>query len=751
LISAMDVDYELSQQLIGHDSPVRCVALIAEDTLATGGLDAQVLVWKRPTPNDKFAVVKTLAHHSDWVNDIAPAASGGFYTASKDRTACRLDAEWNLQMKFEGHTDNVCCLVECGAQLVTGSWDGTAKVWDANTGECRHTLEVGQYAVTVAVLPTGEIITGSSDAALRIYRGAECVNTIENAHGDMIRAISVGSTNFVTGSKDQSIKIWSFDGVEMAVLPGHQNFIYGVSMTPDNQAVWSCGEDSCAKKWSLENSSCTQTIAHAGSVWQALPLANGDVVTACNDKIVRIWTADPERFAPEEERKVNQELVQEAQLYAAQKGSSSTTMPDAADISTMPGTVGKKNGEIKCFKEGNIVWAFSWNAGARIWDKIGEVTGGAEQKKHYPGDFIFKAGEYDFIWDVELGADRKALLPYNRGENPMSVAEAFCARESIRKDNLDQIRKFIEQNSGGGAMQTGSTAAPAPAAPKAAPKELSSSSSMFPLASPLQFKDVKYEPLHKKILEFNAQVDDSLKMTELELQFFNSAVEKLQTQGQRAEFKQVEVEVIHSKLIQWPQQYLFPVMDLWRMFLLHGQSCDFYKGSDRGAPVISKVCGFLAAGAPDPLVMCSLRYIANLSSYNTNRTAAFYFWETILKAVGPCFVQSTNKHIKLAGITIVLNFAICAHEMSYPPKPWNAECGMELAKLAFNFLEKSGAEDGDAQQRAALAIGTLLPRDKENGSAIATACKEAQFLQKLAPIEDKVTPKVVAELKKLLS
>ena len=46
------------------------------------------------------------------------------------------------------------------------------------------------------------------------------------------------------------------------------------------------------------------------------------------------------------------------------------------------------------------------------------------------------------------------------------------------------------------------------------------------------------------------------------------------------------------------------------------------------------------------------------------------------------------------------------------------ECAMDIAKLAFGFLETSGADDGDAQQRAALCIGTLLVRDKEKGGCI---------------------------------
>lgn len=395
-MAAMDVEFELSQQLLGHESHVRCVAVIGEDTLVSGGLDAQVFMWKRPSATEPFVLLKTLHHHSDWVNDLATSHEmpGGFYSASKDKTACRLDPEGNPIKQYIGHEDNVCCVVERGAQLVTGSWDGTAKVWDANSGELKHSLDAGPpRAVAVAVLPTGEIITGAQDASLLIFRGDECVKKVENAHGSIIRSISVSSTNIVTASNDAMLKIWSLDLCEMASLAGHQNFVYGVSHSADNQTVFSTSEDCTLKRWSLEDTSCKQSIMHAASVWKAAPMPNGDVATCCEDKIVRIWTNDPSRMAPEAERQVQQEMAQNAALAAASKGSSSTSMPEAADISEMPTTVGKKNGEIKCFKEGATVFAFSWNAGARTWDKIGEVTGASEQKKQYPGDMCFPAGE----------------------------------------------------------------------------------------------------------------------------------------------------------------------------------------------------------------------------------------------------------------------------------------------------------------------------------------------------------------------
>jgi len=750
MADAMDVEFELSQQLVGHDSAVRCVMIMNETTLVSGGLDAQVIVWQRPSETAGFERIKTLCHHSDWVNALAASSEvpGCFYSASKDKTAFRIDQDGNPVNRYEGHKDSVCSVVERGSQVVTGSWDGTAKVWDSSTAECRHTLEAGPpRAIAVAVLPTGEIVTGAQDASLRVFRGDECVRKLENAHGSVIRSICVASTQVYTASNDQSLKIWSLDFCEMGSLNGHQSFVYSVARSSDGQSLYSTSEDCTMKTWSLSDSSCTQSILHAKTVWQAAALTNGDVATACEDCIVRVWTRDPARMAAEAERQVQKEMAQNAAVEAAKKGSSSTTVEkvDAADISEMLTTVGKKNGEIKCFKEGETVWACSWNAGARCWDKIGEVTG-QSSKKHYPGDFIFPKGDYDYVFDVDMGPDRQALLPYNKGENPMAVAERFIAREQINKGNLDQIRNFIMANAGEDAVSASSApapqAAPAPAAPSA---PSGPSTSIFPLHAPLTFKDGKYEPLQKKLMEFQGQVGDEFKLDTLELQYLNDAIQKLSTGSLRTEFKQVEREVIHEKLGTWPKDKLFPVMDLWRLYVLHPQSSDYFKGSDRGAPLINKVLGCLTDPAGDPLTMCCVRWLANMMTSQTNRSCALDRRSDILKAVKPC-LASSNKNIKIASATVLLNFAIVLHEFSFPPKPWDASCAADIAQAALEFLGRAGPDDVDATQRAILTLGTLFPRDKQNGCNIAKACKEADLPGKLRALEGKVDSKIVAEL-----
>jgi phospholipase A-2-activating protein len=88
-----------------------------------------------------------------------------------------------------------------------------------------------------------------------------------------------------------------------------------------------------------------------------------------------------------------------------------------------------------------------WKAGERKWEYVGEVVdpsggaggGGPPQggTKHYPGDGMFEAGEYDHIFDVELGDNVMRNLPFNNGANAIQAADKFCAREGLGKANVD--------------------------------------------------------------------------------------------------------------------------------------------------------------------------------------------------------------------------------------------------------------------------------------------------------------------------
>lgn len=100
-----------------------------------------------------------------------------------------------------------------------------------------------------------------------------------------------------------------------------------------------------------------------------------------------------------------------------------------------------------------------WKAAERKWELIGEVVdpsagqgggggmGMMPATKQYGGDAMFPAGEYDHIFDVELGDGVMRKLPFNNGSNVIEAAEKFCIRESLSRANVEQIRQFITQHS----------------------------------------------------------------------------------------------------------------------------------------------------------------------------------------------------------------------------------------------------------------------------------------------------------------
>ena len=73
--------------------------------------------------------------------------------------------------------------------------------------------------------------------------------------------------------------------------------------------------------------------------------------------------------------------------------------------------------------------------------------GVVDKPKHYPGDGMFEAGEYDHVFDVELGDNVMRKLPFNNGGNAIQAAEKFCVREGLGRAHIDQIRTFISQHS----------------------------------------------------------------------------------------------------------------------------------------------------------------------------------------------------------------------------------------------------------------------------------------------------------------
>jgi len=74
---------------------------------------------------------------------------------------------------LKGHTEIITCLAlhPDGKRVISGSRDGTLRVWDLASGKSRVLEEGHAYVITcLALHPDGNrVISGSNDGTLRVW------------------------------------------------------------------------------------------------------------------------------------------------------------------------------------------------------------------------------------------------------------------------------------------------------------------------------------------------------------------------------------------------------------------------------------------------------------------------------------------------------------------------------------------------------------------------------------------------------
>lgn len=148
---------------------------------------------------------------------------------------------------LSGHTDAVTCLQidETLTQpnypvLMTGSWDRTVRVWNAESGECVQVLRGHTRGVRCIQFDSVKLITGSMDSTIKIWSWltGECSRTLEG-HRDAVVCLNFDKQILASGSADSTIKIWDFTTAECFTLRGHREWVNQVK-------IWSPGVDDCS-------------------------------------------------------------------------------------------------------------------------------------------------------------------------------------------------------------------------------------------------------------------------------------------------------------------------------------------------------------------------------------------------------------------------------------------------------------------------------------------------------------------------
>ena len=223
--------------------------------------------WQRLT----HLALKTLRGHLKAVNSVAFSPDGQrILTGSWDGTAKVWEAG---KRQGTAHAQgaqggNFVCGVFPGRPdgLSPEVGDKTAKVWEAASGRELLTLRGHSDAIwSVAFSPDGQrIATASDDGTARVWEAASGKELVKfKGHTASIRSVafSPDGQRTVTGSYDQTAKVWeAASGHELLTLKGHTGFINSVAFSPDGQRIVTGSKDATAKVWEAASG---QGTAHA--------------------------------------------------------------------------------------------------------------------------------------------------------------------------------------------------------------------------------------------------------------------------------------------------------------------------------------------------------------------------------------------------------------------------------------------------------------------------------------------------------
>jgi WD40 repeat protein len=200
------------------------------------------------------------------------------------------------------HTDRLgaITLSPDGQTVLTGSYDGTARLWDLATGEPLQVLTGhSEHVVCVAWSPdSGRVATGSWDGTARIWNPAtgECVAVLKG-HSGWVSSVawSPDGVHLATGSHDNTAGVWEVaTGRLMRQLAGHADWVRSAEWRPDGRHLLTGSYDNTAAVWDWRTGKMLRELrAHASAVPAVRWLPDGQqAITASEDGTLRVWQVD---------------------------------------------------------------------------------------------------------------------------------------------------------------------------------------------------------------------------------------------------------------------------------------------------------------------------------------------------------------------------------------------------------------------------------------------------------------------------
>ncbi len=318
-----------------HRNAVWDVAYCTQQNLwVSASSDKTAKVWK---PDGE--IVATLKHGS---NVLGVDCQGDFIaTSSKDNLVKIWKLDGSFIRNLPGHRSVIrdVAFSQNGRKLISGSDDGTAKIWGRNQYLLKPLYGGVDTLWSSATSPDGRFLATVGGNALLLYdrsgnrvsnvvlsfqrlsgglsfsadsrflmavsnRGALWVWDLRSPQllrsalsfpkktGGMALTSSPDGRKIATAGDSQDIQIYSLDWQLLARIPNLPDRIWALSYSADSKILASASEDGTVKLWN-EQGKLLKTLNHGGAVWGvAISPTESLIASSSRDNTLKLWNFD---------------------------------------------------------------------------------------------------------------------------------------------------------------------------------------------------------------------------------------------------------------------------------------------------------------------------------------------------------------------------------------------------------------------------------------------------------------------------
>ncbi len=296
-------------QLKGHTAPLTAASWSADGLLVvTASKDGSARVWSAQFGKP---IVDSLRHEAGSTVQIALFSADGLVITGGSDLSVRV---WELpsvapkenmaplpvklRRKLVGHGVRVvaAALSPDGRELVTGDFDGLAKIWDLESLQEVATYEHGDVISSLAFVPNAErLAVGSRDGSARLWdtRLAKTHAPFDSA----VNAVAVARDGAVAVGLDDSSVVVLRDSAKLELHGplGHLGSVRAAVFTPDGTRLVTAGDDAAAIVWDARTGAQLGMLAKFDQAQpppvRALAVgSDGDRVAIARDGKIEVWS-----------------------------------------------------------------------------------------------------------------------------------------------------------------------------------------------------------------------------------------------------------------------------------------------------------------------------------------------------------------------------------------------------------------------------------------------------------------------------